>query len=89
MLNDIDIEFIMNNRLKPLILPVVNTQIERLEDIVSKLDEISRLISLCREFKIPGIWLYIWNDNGKKKIDFGELWFHEKAKIKEILTTAR
>lgn len=83
MFNDIKNEYGLINTKAPTLMPVINTQIESEEKLSLKLEEIENLINLFSNYNLPGIWMYIWEDNDNNNLDTRLIWNKNDSELKK------
>jgi len=83
MFNDIKNEYELLNREMPIVMPVINTQIENESKLNLKLEEVENLINLFSNYNFPGIWMYIWEDNDNNNLDTRFIWKKNNFELKK------
>lgn len=82
MLNEIPSEFKSVKQKMPKVMLVASAQVESASKINEKIEELNRTIQLISEYKLQGIWMYIWDDNDSKNLDAKIIWNDSQQKLK-------
>jgi len=89
MFNDIESEFTTARQKIPIVMPVINAQVALGSTIDAKQKEIDELVQLFTKLKMPGMWLYIWDDFDSKNLDTKVIWNDKQQKLKTELKSLK
>ena len=83
IINDVEIEYLLTQRVKPKIMPVIYTNFKRKSKLYNN-KFYSNTFTQFKALDMDGVWIYKWKGSDSK-VGAKDIWNSEDIKLKEII----